>query len=131
MPSPKPTSIDNYIEGFPPEVRKALELVRRTVKEVAPEAEETISYAIPTFKLNGYLAYFAGFKKHIGFYPAPVGVKAFQKDLAGYKTGRGSVQFPLDRPMPVELIRRMVKWRLKELQTKPKKTTAAKAKAKE
>ncbi|MDF2192372.1 DUF1801 domain-containing protein [Paraflavitalea sp. CAU 1676] len=106
--------IDTYIASFPKEVQAALQSLRRTVREIAPGAEEAIRYAMPAFILNGHLALFAAFKNHIGFYPAPTGVKAFEKDLAGYKTGRGSVQFPLDKPMPLELVKKMVKYQLKK-----------------
>src|SRR5687767_4622557 len=97
----KAKNIDDYISGFPEDTQKALEQVRATIRKAAPEAEETISYAIPTFTINKkYLVYFAGFKSHIGFYPAPVGMEAFKKELSHYKQGKGSVQFPLDEPMP-------------------------------
>jgi uncharacterized protein YdhG (YjbR/CyaY superfamily) len=90
--------------------------VRATIKKVAPEAEETISYAIPTFKLNGrYLVYFAGCKNHIGLYPVPTAEKTFEKDLSSYKTsGKGAIQFPLDKPLPLKLISKIVKFRIKE-----------------
>jgi uncharacterized protein YdhG (YjbR/CyaY superfamily) len=115
MTPEKPETIDAYIAGFPRDVQKILQQVRDTILEIVPEAEETISYGIPAFNLNKtYLVYFAGFKNHIGFYPTPVGMEAFKKDLAGYKTGRGSVQFPLDKPMPLALIRKIVRYRLKE-----------------
>lgn len=115
MKSSKPTSIDEYIAGFPKATQKPLEQIRQTVRKVAPGAEETISYSMPTFTLEGrYLVYFAGFKNHIGFYPAPIGIEEFEKELSGYKTGRGSVQFPLDKPMPLDLVRRIVKFRIRE-----------------
>ena len=109
------TSIDDYIAGFPPATRKALEQVRALIRVVAPDATEKISYAIPTFDLNGrHLVHFAGFAKHIGFYPIPSGIEAFREELAAYKQGRGSVQFPLDKPMPLDLIRRIVEFRVVE-----------------
>lgn len=109
----KSANIDEYITGFPVEVQKVLEQVRETIKKAAPEAEELISYSIPAFKLNGnYLVYFAAFPKHIGFYPAPVGMEKFKKDFAKYKTGKGSVQFPLNAPMPLGLITKIVKFRV-------------------
>jgi uncharacterized protein YdhG (YjbR/CyaY superfamily) len=109
------TSIDDYIAGFPPATRKALEQVRSLIRGVAPDATEKISYAIPTFDLNGrHLVHFAGFAKHIGFYPIPSGIEAFREELAAYKQGRGSVQFPLDKPMPLDLIRRIVEFRVVE-----------------
>ena len=115
MKTTKPNNIDNYIAAFPKDVQEILEQVRATIKNAAPKAEETISYGIPTFKLNKvYLIYFAGFKKHIGIYPAPTGIKAFKKEFSPYKTGKGSVQFPLDKPMPLKLITQIVKFRIKE-----------------
>jgi uncharacterized protein YdhG (YjbR/CyaY superfamily) len=115
-------NVDEYIAGFPKEVQKVLELVRMTVKKAAPGAEEKISYAMPAFTLHGLnLVYFAGYKTHIGFYPAPVGMEAFKKDLSEYKTGKGSVQFPLDEPMPLGLITKMVKFRMKMVLEKAKK----------
>ena len=115
MKTTKPNNIDNYIAAFPKDVQEILEQVRATIKNAAPKAEETISYGIPTFKLNMvYLIYFAGFKKHIGIYPAPTGIKAFKKEFSPYKTGKGSVQFPLDKPMPLKLITQIVKFRIKE-----------------
>jgi uncharacterized protein YdhG (YjbR/CyaY superfamily) len=106
--------IDSYIADFPEDIQKRLEEVRATIKKAAPKAEEAIKYAIPTFVLNGNLVHFAAFKNHIGFYPAPTGMKAFAKDLAPYKTGKGSVQFPLDKPMPLTLITKIVKMRVQE-----------------
>lgn len=109
------TSIDEYIAEFPPATREALQRMREIIREEAPEAAETISYAIPTFDLNGrHLVHFAGYARHVGFYPAPTGMEAFKADFAPYKTGKGSVQFPLDRPLPEDLIRRIVRFRLAE-----------------
>lgn len=106
-------SIDEYIAGFPPETQQLLQQMRTLIRESAPEATETISYAIPTFDLNGkHLVHFAGFAHHLGLYPAPAGMEAFKADLAPYKTGKGSVQFPLDQPLPVDLIRRIVAFRV-------------------
>ena len=108
-------TIDDYIAGFPPDTRKALQEVRGLIRGLAPEASETISYAMPTFDLNGrHLVHFAGFAKHVGFYPIPSGIEAFKDELAAYKQGRGSVQFPLDKPMPMDLIRRIVEFRVEE-----------------
>lgn len=113
---PVAPSIDAYIAGFPPETARRLEQVRSLVRDVAPDATESISYAIPTFDLNGrHLVHFAGFAKHIGFYPTGTGIDAFAEELAPYKRGRGSVQFPLDRPLPVDLIRRMVEHRVAQV----------------
>ena len=114
-----PHTIDEYIGAFAPEVQDLLNEIRQTVKQAAPDADETIKYGMPTFVLNGSLAYFAVFKNHIGFYPVPTGVKEFEKDMAVYKTGRGSIQFPLNKPMPLHLITRMVQYRAaKNLQNK-------------
>jgi uncharacterized protein YdhG (YjbR/CyaY superfamily) len=107
--------IDEYIAGFPLETQRVLEEVRALIRAAAPEATETISYAMPTFDLNGrHLVHFAGYEKHIGFYPVPSGVEAFKEELKPYKTGKGSVQFPLDRPLPTDLIRRIVEFRVAE-----------------
>jgi uncharacterized protein YdhG (YjbR/CyaY superfamily) len=106
-------SIDEYIKGFPPGIQKLLKEVRSTIKTAAPEAEETIKYAMPTFTLNGVnLVHFAAFKNHIGFYPTPNGIEAFEKELSAYKGAKGSVQFPLDQPMPLQLISKIVKYRV-------------------
>jgi uncharacterized protein YdhG (YjbR/CyaY superfamily) len=122
MKSKVPASIDEYIAGFPTYTQDVLEEVRDAIKKAAPEATETISYAIPTFVLHGNLVHFAAFKSHIGFYPAPTGMEAFKKDFAPYKTGKGSVQFPLDEPMPLKLITKIVKYRVKENLEKSKKS---------
>ena len=106
--------IDEYIAGFPKDIREILEKIRATIRKAAPEAEEAISYGMPAFKLNGYLVYFAAYKKHIGFYPVPTGIEAFKKELSAYKGAKGSVQFPLDKPMPLDLISKIVKFRVKE-----------------
>lgn len=108
------TSIDEYIAGFPPEVQQLLEQVRTTIRAAAPQAEETISYAIPTFTLEGNLVHFAAFKNHIGFYPVPSGMEAFKDELAAYKSGKGSAQFPLNQALPLDLITRIVKYRVQE-----------------
>ena len=107
-------TIDEYISGFPEEIQKLLEQVRTTIRQAAPEAEEAIKYAMPTFVLNGNLVHFAAFKNHIGFYPVPSGIEAFKKELSVYKGAKGSVQFPLDKPMPLELIAKIVKFRVVE-----------------
>jgi len=108
-------SIDAYIAGFPPATQEALQAMRALIREAAPEAMETISYAMPTFDLNGrHLVHFAGFARHIGFYPVPTGIEAFKAELGAFKTGKGSVQFPLDRPLPGDLIRRIVEFRVRE-----------------
>jgi len=106
--------IDKYISGFPKEIQTMLEQIRLTIRQAAPEAEETIKYAMPTFVLNGNLVHFAAFKNHIGFYPVPSGIEAFKKELSVYKGAKGSVQFPLNKPMPLDLITKIVKFRVKE-----------------
>ena len=111
----KAQSIDEYIAGFPAATRLMLEEIRALVRSIAPGATETISYDIPTFDLNGrHLVHFAGYPKHIGLYPVPSGMEAFKEEFKPYKTGKGSVQFPLDRPLPMDLIRRVVEFRLDE-----------------
>ena len=115
------TTIDEYIAEFPPDVQKKLQQVRAIIRETAPEATETISYAIPTFDLNGHLIHFAGFKNHIGLYPTPSGIKEFEDELAPYKSGKGSLQFPLDKPLPLDLMSRIVEFRVLENTTKAAK----------
>ncbi len=110
----KNTSSDKYIAGFPKAVQKILKTIRETIRKAAPEAEESFKYGIITYVLNGNLVHFGGFKSHIGFYPAPSGIIKFQKELADYKGAKGSVQFPLDKPIPLGLISRIVKFRVKE-----------------
>jgi uncharacterized protein YdhG (YjbR/CyaY superfamily) len=106
--------IDSYIGSFPEKTQKLLQEVRETIKKAAPEAEQTINYGIPTFKFRGNLVHFAGFKNHIGFYPTASGIEAFKKELSVYEGAKGSVRFPLDKPIPFELIERIVKFRVKE-----------------
>jgi uncharacterized protein YdhG (YjbR/CyaY superfamily) len=108
-------STDEYIAGFPGEMQAVLEQLRALIKAAAPEATETISYAIPTFDLHGrHLVHFAGYERHIGFYPGASGIAAFQDELTPFKSAKGSVQFPLGRPLPTDLIRRMVVFRVAE-----------------
>lgn len=116
MESKQPVAkdIDEYIAGFPKEIREILEKVRRTIREAAPEAEEAIKYQIPTFVLKGNLVHFAAFKNHIGLYPAPRGIEAFKEELSAYQGAKGSVQFPLDQPIPYDLIDRIVRFRVKD-----------------
>ncbi len=121
MAAGAPTTIDEYVAGFPPDVRLILRKVRATIRKAAPDAEETIKYRMPTFLLNGNLVYFAAFKSHVGFYPIPTGISQFKKELAPYKQGRGSVQFPFDKPIPYSLISRIVKFRVKENLAKARK----------
>ena len=109
------TNIDEYISTFPASTAKILKQVRMTVRKAAPKAEETISYGMPAFRYKGkVIIYFAGFKNHIGVYATPSGHAAFQKELSVYKQGKGSVQFPLDQPMPLDLIARIVKFRVQQ-----------------
>lgn len=107
-------NIDEYIATMPKEVQEKLMALRAAIKKAAPEAQETIKYAIPTFVLKGNLVHFAAYKNHIGFYPAPSGLEAFRKELAGYKGSKGAVQFPLDQPIPLGLVTKIVKFRVKE-----------------
>ena len=109
-------SVDEYIAGFSPDVQKILKQIRSTIKKTAPGAEEAIKYGIPTFVLHENLVHFAAFKSHIGFYPTPSGIDAFKKELSRYKSAKGSVQFPLDEPMPLGLIEKITMFRLKEAQ---------------
>ena len=108
-------TIDEYIASFPKDVQVILEELRQTIRDCAPDAEERISYGISTFDLNGrHLVHFAAFKKHVGFFPTSSGVTAFKKELSSFKTSKGTVQFPLDKPIPFDLIRRIVDFRVKE-----------------
>jgi uncharacterized protein YdhG (YjbR/CyaY superfamily) len=120
-------TIDEYISMFPEDVRTILKKLRQTIRDAAPEAQETINYQMPTFTLNGNLVHFAAFKNHIGFYPTPTGMEAFKDELSAYKGAKGSVQFPIDQPLPLPLIRRIVEYRVKEnLERKPRKKSSAK-----
>lgn len=107
-------SIDEYIAAFPVEIQEKLQTVRKVIQESAPDAQEKISYQMPTFALQGNLVHFAAYSNHIGFYPTPSGIESFQEELAGYKSAKGSVQFPMDKPLPYELISRIVKFRVAE-----------------
>jgi uncharacterized protein YdhG (YjbR/CyaY superfamily) len=109
-----PKDIDEYIAGFPPEIQEKLEKIRLTIRKAAPKAEEAIKYMMPTFTLNGNLVHFAAFKKHIGFYPAPRGIEAFKEELSAYEGSKGTVRFPLDKPIPYALIGKIVKFRAKQ-----------------
>ncbi|MEP7273552.1 MAG: DUF1801 domain-containing protein [Acidobacteriota bacterium] len=113
------SSIDEYIAGFGTDVQEILQKIRITIRKAAPAAEETISYQIPTFMLNGrHLVYFAAFKKHIGFYPAPTGIAEFKEEVSNYESGKGTLKFPLDKPIPFALITKIVKFRVKESSAK-------------
>lgn len=109
-----PTNIDEYIAQFPKDVQEILQELRAIIRKAAPDAEEAISYQMPTFKLKGNLVHFAAYKNHIGFYPAPRGIEAFKEELSAYKGGKGSVQFPIDKPLPLDLISKIVHYRVIE-----------------
>lgn len=107
--------VDKYIAGFPEDVQKRLNTMRKTILTEVPDAEEKIGYGIPTYKLDGKnLVHFGGFKNHVGFYPAPSGLTAFEKELSAYKAAKGSVQFPHEESLPLDLVKKIVKFRLKE-----------------
>lgn len=114
-------SIDEYISLFPENIRDNLIKLRNVIKDIVPEAEETISYQMPTFKLNGNLVHFAAFKDHIGFFPTPSVITKFKKELSGYGTSKGTIRFPLNEPLPFSLIRKIVKFRVDENLAKSKK----------
>lgn len=109
-----PKTIDEYIAGFPHEIQEILEKMRKTIATAAPQAEEAIKYQMPTFTLKGNLVHFAAFKKHIGLYPTPTATVKFRKELSIYEGGKGSIRFPLDKPIPYSLITKIVKFRVKE-----------------
>lgn len=109
-----PKNIDEYLAGYPEDVQKVLEKIRMTIRKAAPRADEIINYGIPTFTLHGNLVHFAAFKNHIGFYPTPSGIEQFQAELLRYEGAKGSVRFPLDEPLPLDLIGRIVKFRVGE-----------------
>jgi uncharacterized protein YdhG (YjbR/CyaY superfamily) len=117
-----PGGVDEHIAGSSPAARPLLEELRAIIRVAAPEATERISYGIPTFDLAGqHLVHFAGYAKHVGFYPTGSGIEAFKEELATYVTGKGTVQFPLDRPLPADLVRRIVEHRVREVYAKPGK----------
>ena len=122
-PAPaSPKNLDEYIASFPHDVQRILEQVRTTIRRAAPDAEEAIKYGVPTFLLAGNLVHFGAFKKHLGFFPTPSAIKEFKDELAAYEGAKGSVQFPFDRPMPLSLITRIVKFRVEETREKAKLT---------
>ncbi|MES2810239.1 MAG: DUF1801 domain-containing protein [Bacteroidota bacterium] len=121
MKSEQAKNIDEYIAAFPENVQELLQIMRATIQEAAPEATEAIAYAIPTFKQNGNLVHFAGYKNHIGFYPAPMGFEAFKEETAQYEAGKGTLQFPIDKPLPLDLVTRIVKFRIEKNLEKGKK----------
>ena len=110
-----PQNINEYIAGFPTDVQKTLQKIRMTIRKAAPEAEETIKYSMPTFTLKANLVHFAAYKKHIGFYPVPRGVEPFKTELAAYAGEKSTARFPLDKPIPYDLITRIVKFRVKQV----------------
>jgi uncharacterized protein YdhG (YjbR/CyaY superfamily) len=120
------TTIDQYIAQFPPDTVRKLEQMRSTIKAAAPEAQEKISYQMPTFFLHGNLVHFAAHTSHIGFYPTPSGIEAFQRELSVYKSSKGAVQFPLDEPLPLDLVSKIVKFRVEENQKKTVSKSATK-----
>jgi len=121
IPRTKFNDIDGYIADFPKETQELLTQVRTTIRKAAPDAKEKISYGMPTFTLNGNLVHFAAYKNHIGFYPTPSAIEAFKKDLSVYEGAKGSVKFPIDKPLPFGLISKIVKFRVMESLEKTKK----------
>ncbi|MGQ0738428.1 MAG: iron chaperone [Bacteroidota bacterium] len=119
-------NVDEYISSFPPKVQAMLKKIRQTVKKTAPKAEEMISYGIAGYKYNGMLIYFAGYTNHVSVYPAPRMAETFKKELAGYKGGKGTVQFPLDKQLPLDLIKRVVQFRVKANEEKAAKKQQSK-----
>ena len=113
-----PKTVDEYINSFPADVASKLKQLRKTIRAIAPKAEELVSYGIAGYKYHGMLIYFAGFSNHVSVYPAPRGVDAFKKELAAYKGGKGTIQFPLDKPVPLDLVKRIVIFRMKENEAK-------------
>jgi uncharacterized protein YdhG (YjbR/CyaY superfamily) len=112
--STSPKNIDDYIAGFPEKTQLLLHQLRATIREAAPMAEEVISYQMPAYKWDGILVYFAGYNNHIGFYPGVSGIQAFINELSSYRTSKGTIQLPIDKPIPTDLIKRIVAFRLKE-----------------
>ena len=115
-----PRTVDEYVKAFDPEVRNTLEKLRETIRKAAPEAEELISYQMPAYKYKGILVYFGAYINHIGFYPTGRGIEAFKKELAAYEGSKGTVRFPLEKPLPFRLISKIVKFRVKEYENKKK-----------
>jgi uncharacterized protein YdhG (YjbR/CyaY superfamily) len=123
MDKTKPRNTDEYIAGQPKDIQVLLDQLRAAIKKAAPEAEEVIAYQMPAFRQNGILVYFAAFKDHIGFFPAPSGIEAFETEIASYKSGKGTLRFPLDKPLPLDLVTRIVKFRVEENLNKIRKKT--------
>jgi len=119
----RPEDVDEYIRSYPKEIQNLLEKIRATIKRVVPQANEVISYGMPAFKYHGMVAWFAAHTKHLGFYPGASGIEAFKKELSNYKGAKGSVQFPFDKPLPLDLVKRIVKFKVNEnlLRIKAKK----------
>ena len=115
------SEVDDFIAKYPPDVQQILQKIRDIIREVAPEAQEKLNYGIPTFTLNGNLVHYSALKDHIGFYPTPSGIEKFKKQLSAYEGAKGSVKFPLDQPIPYDLIRKITEFRVKEQQAKSKK----------
>jgi uncharacterized protein YdhG (YjbR/CyaY superfamily) len=113
-------NIDEYISNYPKDIQVLLEKMRQTIKKAAPQATEAIAYGLATFKLNGNLVHFGGFQNHIGFYPTPKGIEAFKKELEPYQGGKGTIKFPLDKPIPFDLVTKIVQLRVKENLAKKK-----------
>ena len=122
-------TIDQYIEDFPPTIQKILASIRSTIQKTVPQAQEAIKYGIPTFVLGGNLIHFAAFKHHIGIYPGPVGIAAFEKELSRYQTSKGAIQLPLDEPIPLNLIKKIVEFRVQQTEMKLKLKSAKSKKA--
>jgi uncharacterized protein YdhG (YjbR/CyaY superfamily) len=118
--STKFKTVDEYISTFPASAKKILQEIRKTIHEAAPQAEDVISYNMPASKFKGVLVYYAAYEKHIGFYPTASGIEVFKKQLGDYKFSKGAIQFPIEQPMPFDLITKIVKFRVKEVQEKEK-----------
>lgn len=125
--SEPPQNIDEYVSQFPAEVQDILRRIRKLIADAAPEATEAMKYAIPTFVLNGNLVHFAAFSQHVGLYPTPSGIEHFQQELAGYQSAKGSVQFPLSQPIPYDLIKKIVEFRVEENRDRSAKKAKPKA----
>lgn len=125
--STAPQTIDEYIAAFPPDVQAILQKMRETIRKAAPKAEEKINYQMPTFVLGGNLVHFAAYKTHIGFYPTPSGIEQFKDEIAKYTWAKGSVQFPLDKPIPYALVARITKFRVQEVAAKAAAKAAKKS----
>jgi uncharacterized protein YdhG (YjbR/CyaY superfamily) len=112
METKLPENIDEYIVGFPIEVQETMTTLRKTIREAAPEVKEKLSWGMPTFALKKILVQFGGFKNHLGFFPGPDAIEAFSEELTGYKTSKGTIQFPYKKPIPLELVKKIVLWKV-------------------